>query len=286
MGALSMKTKRWLIVLILTSSLSGSVVNAQETGIQPIYPPPPPITPEATPYRPTVPANGGLSDWILYKRDCCEGKHGVYTPLYTEIYVNSGPSVPVGGMTLSRELKTGWSITGGARVLFFNEPHNRAWVVDLHIMNTNEGGGGAGNTQFPVTFFQNGVRSDQIVFQGVAGRTTFSVQGMNRTSVGLGLGRQWYLREAANSDGCNWRFGIDAGGRYGSERVAFNEFGHVVDVVGTTYAAAHTDVEFPCRNFIFHAGVRFEWAYTWSDVLQRTSDSQDLSFLLTIGVRF
>jgi hypothetical protein len=32
--------------------------------------------------------------------------------------------------------------------------------------------------------------------------------------------------------------------------------------------------------------VRIEWVYTWSDVLQRTSDVQDLSVLLTVGVRF
>lgn len=282
-----MKTKRWLGVMIVAAWLSASAVHAQQTGSQPIYPPPAPITPDAPPYRPAdnVQASGGLSDWILYKRDCCEGRQGVITPLYTEIYLNAGPSVPVGGMTLSRELKTGWSITGGMRALFFNEPLSRAWTVDLHIINTSESGG-AQDTQFPITFFQNGTRSDQVVFNGVAGRKTFSVLNINRTMFGVGFGREWYLREPADSDGCKWRFGIDGGGRYGSQRVHFNEFGHVVDVVGAMYASAHTELEFPWHSLIFHVGARFEWSYIWSDALQQTSDSQDLSLLLTIGIRY
>lgn len=277
-----MKTKRWLGVLILSAWLHGAALEAQQT--PPIYPPPAPITPEMTPIRPVeVTSVGGLSDWIVYRRDCCEGKPGAYTPLYTEIYFNAGPTMPVGGTTLSRELRTGWSFTAGARALFFDEPHTRAWAVDLHIMNTNASG--TGNTQYPVTFFQNGVRSDLLPFNGV-NRTTFSVQGSNRTSVGLGLGREWYLRAPADSDGRMWRWGIDTGGRYGNLRVAFHEFGHVLDVIGSLYCSVHSDIEFPCRSFLFHVGTRFEWAYTWSDVLQQSSDVQDLSVLLTIGVRF
>ena len=283
-----MKTNRWLSVMILAAWLSGPTVYGQQSTYEPIFPPPSPTGRDGVPDLPAMTpvfAGGGMSDWIVYKRDCCEGRPGVHTPLYTELYLNSGASIPMGGMTLSRELKTGWSITGGARALFFNEPLTNAWVVDVHLINTNESAGKQ-DTQFPITFFQNGVRSDLVVFEGVAGRKTFSVQNSNRTLVGLGLGREWYLRQPANSDGCNWRVGVDYGGRYGSHRVNFNEFGHVVDVVGSLYAAAHTDLEFPWHSAIFHAGFRLEWAYTWSDILQRTSDVQDLSVLFTVGVRF
>lgn len=283
-----MKIKRWLGIMIATVWLSGSAVCAQQTSYQPPYPPPSPIDEGGMLARPKdaiVPAGGGLSDWITNRRDCCEGKPGIITPLYTEVYLNAGPSIPVGGMTLSRELKTGWSITGGARAAFFNEPQTRAWVVDLHLINTNETGGRQ-NTQFPVTFFQNGTRSDLIPFQGAIGRTTFSVQKANRTLAGVGLGREWYLWRPATSEGCTWRFGIDGGGRWGSQRVSFNEFGHITDTVTSVYAAAHTELEFPCGSCLIHAGLRLECAYIWSDVLQRPSDSQDISLLVTMGIRF
>jgi hypothetical protein len=188
---------------------------------------------------------------------------GVYTPLYTELYLNAGPSVPVGNGTLSQELKTGWSITGGTRALFFNEPQTRAWVVDAHIINTNQSAGRQ-NTAFPVAFSHNGQKSSDVLFKGQTGLTDFTLQNANRTLVGLGFGREWYAWQPATSDGRMWRFGLDSGGRWGSQRVNFNEFGHLTDVVG----------------------VRVEWAYTWSDVLQRTSDSQDLNVLLSAGIRY
>jgi hypothetical protein len=68
--------------------------------------------------------------------------------------------------------------------------------------------------------------------------------------------------------------------------VNFNQFGHLTDVVGSAYAAAHSDLEFPWHACLFHAGIRLEWSYTWSDVLQRTSDASDVSVLLSVGVRY
>jgi len=283
-----MKTKRWLGVMIAAAWLIGAVGNAQQPGYQPTFPATAPLGRNGS-AEPTSQPGGadrsGLSDWIVYRRDCCEGRHGAVTPLYTELYLEAGPSIPVGGQTLSRELKTGWSIAGGARALFFNEQHSRAWVVDAHIINTNESAGVL-NTQFPLTFFHNGVRSDLVVFEGVAGRKTFSIQNSNRTMVGLGLGRNWYPWNPADSEGNKWRIGIDSGGRYGSHRINFSEFGHVTDVVGGIYAGAHSDVEIPWRGIVWHAGVRFEWAYTWSDILQQTSDVQDLNLFVTVGLRY
>jgi hypothetical protein len=283
-----MNTKRWLGVLIVAAWLSGSAAPAQERGEQPIYPPPSPLAPNAEIERQPgaiVPAGGVLSDWIVYRRECCEGPEGRYTPLYTELYVNAGPTMPIGGDTLSRELQTGWTITGGARALFFNESLTRAWVFDLHLINTNLSGG-AQDTQFPVTFFQNGTRSDLVNFLGVTGRKTFSVHNYNRTLVGLGVGRAWYPWQPADSDNCKLRFVADAGGRYGSGRVAFKEFGHVVDVIGQIYAGLRSELEFPCYGCMVHVGGRCEWAYTWSDVLQRQSNTQEISALLTLGVRY
>ncbi len=283
-----MKTKLTFGAMLMAGWLAASGVYAQAPVYQPLYPAPS-LTAPNTPVKRTdeslVPATGGLSDWITYRREYSEGPHGRVTPLYTEFYMQSGPTFPIGGMTLSRELKVGWSIAGGLRALFFDESHTSAWVVDGHIINTNESAGRQ-NTQFPLTFFEKGVRSDLVVFEGVAGRKTFSLQNSNRTLVGLGLGREWYLRQPANSEDLKWRFGIDGGGRWGSHRVNFSEFGHLVDVAGSIYAAAHTDAEFAWGVSIVHAGIRFEWAYTWSDILQQTSDVQNLSVLMTVGLRY
>ena len=283
-----MKTKRWLSVMILIAWLTGPAAYGQQSGDQPAFPAPGPLAPNGDPPLPVIQAgseSGGLSDWITYRRDCCEGGHGKYTPLYNELYVNAGPSVPVGGMTLSRELKTGWSITGGGRALFFNDTFSSAWVVDAHIINTNESAGRE-NTQFPILFFEKGIRSDQVVFEGVAGRKTFSIQDSNRTLVGLGFGREWYLGAPADADDWKWRFGVDVGGRYGSQRINFSEFGHVTDVIGSVYGAAHTDLEILCHSVLFHVGLRLEWAYTCSDILQRASDVQEVSFLFSTGLRY
>jgi len=278
-----MKATRLLSLVLLSVLCTGSIAWGQQPGYKPSYGPPTPIGEGDTELKPVshhAPA-GVLSDWIVYKKDCCEGRHGLCTPLYTEVYLRAGPTVPVGGMTLSRELVTGWSITAGARFLLFNEPQTNAFVVDVHIINTNEGGTRDG-TAFPITIFRAGTRQDF----GVNGVPGVTVKNSNRTLAGLGVGREWYLWQPADADGRKWRVGADFGGRYGSHNLAFNETRHITDTIGSMYAAAHTDLEIPCRLVSFHTGVRLEWAYTWSDILQRTSDVQDISLFLTVGVRY
>lgn len=275
-----MKRTHWQSLIVAAGWLMAASVHAQT----PLYPTPSPIASRQVTPRPEsdlVPATGVLSDWIAYRRDCCEGPPGRYTPLYTELYVRAGPSEPVGGGVLNRDLQTGWSFQGGARALFFDEPHTAAWVVDLHIINTYESAG-ANKTQFAVTAPVKGVT----VNYGQGGIPGATLQGSNRTLVGVGFGREWYLREPATSDAWRWRWGLDAGGRYGSHRININEGGHLVDVIGGTYAAVHTDVEIPCKQFVFYTGLRLEWAYTWSDILQQPSDVQDLTLYLTLGVRY
>src|SRR5207247_188290 len=99
-----------------------------------------------------------------------------------------------------------------------------------------------------------------------------TVSGLNRTFVNLGMGREWYMWHSANTPGNNWRMGMDFGGRYGSEKADFHEIRHRTDVVGGVYASLHTDLEIPCGCCIFQCGLRGQWAYTWSDILQKQSD--------------
>src|SRR5262245_6501605 len=232
-----MKTKIWLSVWIVAGWMIAASAEAQQngyrspttqtpppSGYQPIFPAPSPLNPDASPDKPAPSAGGQpgvLSDWIVYRCDACEGRYERACPLYTEIYSHFGASVPVGGMTLSRELKTGWSFVGGARALFFNEEYSAAWIVDAHVINTNESAGKQ-NTAFPLTITHNGTKT---VF-GPGGIPGATLQNSNRTMFGLGAGRDWWLWRPANFDGCTWRVGVDGGGRYGSGRVNFNELGH------------------------------------------------------------
>jgi hypothetical protein len=280
-----MKAKRLLGLVLFCVSWTGAAVSAQQPAYQPAYPPPSPLhdvsETQPTPHQATTAPVGVLSDWIVYRKDCCEGRLGMCTPLYTEAYLRAGPSIPVGGMTLSRELQTGWSITGGARFLLFNEPMTSAWVVDVHLINTHETAVRNG-TEFPITIFRAGTREDF----GLNGTPGATVKSSNRTLAGLGIGREWYLWEPADFEGRKCRVGADFGGRYGSHNLDFYETRHITDVIGSMYAAVHADVEFPCRNLILNTGVRLEWAYTWSDVLARTSDVQELSLFLSAGIRY
>jgi hypothetical protein len=115
-----------------------------------------------------------------------------------------------------------------------------------------------------------------------------TVGSLNRTFVNIGLGREWYLMGTAHSAAPSWRAGFDGGGRWGSEDLRTHELQHRSDVIGGAWASLHTDVEVPYGAFIFQGGLRFEWDYTWSDVLQlqNNSDLQEINLMFTAGVRF
>jgi len=113
-----------------------------------------------------------------------------------------------------------------------------------------------------------------------------TVRDSNRTLVGLGFGKEWYLWGSIVDPGNKWRIGVDGGGRYGSGSMTFNEIRHRTDVLGGLYAAAHTDFEIPHGRCFLYWGLRCEWAYTWGDILQRQSDVQEINVLATFGVRY
>jgi hypothetical protein len=185
---------------------------------------------------------------------------------------------------------------GGARGLLFNEEMTAAWLVDLHVINIHQYAG-THNRAFPLTVFQNGVPITTGAVSpappvGVGGgvEPPFNLEDMNRTMAGLGFGREWYPWHPADFDGPKWRIGLDGGGRWGSERlnvVDSARSAHTTGVVEGAYVALRSDLEVPCGNVMFQAGLRLEWAYTFSDILQQgNSNMQDLSLLLSVGVRY
>ena len=176
-------------------------------------------------------------------------------------------------------MENGWSFAVGARALFFNEHMTSACVVDAHVINTNEY---AEQTKYGVSRHRLS-RGRQARLH----RRRRVVEDWNRVAFGLGFGRDWFPWKPANADGCErgarrrWRRAAR-----GSDRVDFDQFGHLSSVCEAIYAGAHSDVEFPCGPLIWHVGVRCEWNYTWSTVLQRSSDIQEISLFFTLGARY
>jgi hypothetical protein len=223
-----------------------------------------------------------MSTWITYPRapGCC-GPLGMDGPIMSDVYLMVGLSVPIGSGPLANSLETGWTIQGGGRALFFNAPVDAAWVVDL----------GVGNFQYhasdrtrTVTFLNFPILGTNVPQLNV------SPAAFNETYVSLGIGREWWMLGSAEAchQAPNWRVGVDAGGRYGSAKLEFNEIRHSTDVVGGFYLAVHSDLELPCGGCIFFAGVRGEYNYTWSDILQRQNDAdiQALNLWFNFGARF
>src|SRR5262249_7442338 len=97
-----------------------------------------------------------------------------------------------------------------------------------------------------------------------------SVASFNETLVNLGFGREYYLWGSADCSRkeCNWRVGWEGGGSYGTCKVDFNEIRHRTDTLGGLFFALSSDLEVPYQCAILQAGIRCQYSYTWTDVLQ------------------
>ncbi len=251
-----------------------------ETPATPETLPAPGVLPGGTPLPagpPTAPTP--LSDWMLYRRpSCCSA--GPLFPFYTEAYVRAGPSVPVGGTFTGRELLVGWTFEGGVRGMFFNQAMTSAWIVDAGVVNTNNGALSPGT---PVKL--------DIILPDATGTPTrgfhdVTIHNYNRTFASLGFGKDWYPWQPANSPTGTWRFGVDAGGRYGSSSMTFYEIRHRTHVIYGPYMAVHTEFQVPCGCCFLSWGLRVEWAYTEDEILQRGTYTQDINALATFNIRY
>jgi hypothetical protein len=190
---------------------------------------------------------------------------------------------------MNRALHTGWGVQGGARALFFNKEVDTAWTVDLGASNYNYNG-----TNNNLTFTLHNLPfqvTDQV------GQTTtqlvpdfpVSVDGVNQTFGNVAFGREWWLIGTGKDGGWPlWRVGFDGGGRWGTEKMNLMQLKHRTDVVGGLFFALHSDVEVPCSRAVLFGGVRLEYSYTWSDILQSQNDGdvQALNFMFSFGARF
>jgi NAD-dependent dihydropyrimidine dehydrogenase PreA subunit len=224
-----------------------------------------------------------LSNWITYNRpNCCQGPVGGSMPIGTELFIRSGPSIPFGSEVFGTVLDVGWMFQGGARALFFDQGMTKAWTVDASISN-HKNRAGPNDVRIPLSIID--AATGQRINFGSGTIPGVTVRGLNRTFVNFGLGREYYLWHPANHDS-NLRVGVDGGIRYGTCKADFYEIRHRTDVIGGTFAALHSDLEIPCGCCIFQCGLRGEWAYTWSDILQKSSEVHDVNFLVNLGVRY
>jgi hypothetical protein len=310
---------------LIVAALSWSAAWAQSTpavtnGPEAVTPVPSAATDPAQPSGTSGPAGPvspagtpGLSQWITYggRPDCC-GPIGGNGPIKDELYLRTGPSLPVAGPIMGHVLETGWEVQGGGRVLFFNPDRDKAWTVDVSISSIWNGGQHDDHL-FPMHILAStgaviaGTGTPEVFHADVVG----ALRELNRTSVNLGVGREWYLVGNAASCGCgqrSWRVGIDGGVGYGSQSASvavqtfpglpgvaadgtlavINMLRRSTDTFASAFVSLHTDVEFPCGCCVYQFGFRAEWAYTWSDLLQvqNDSDMMDVNLLLTFGVRF
>jgi hypothetical protein len=249
---------------------------------------PPPAPPGGEPPAPHE--SGKLSSWMAYPQvDCC-GPMGRDGPIMVELFLRNGVELPVEGAIFGHVLQPGWIIEGGGRSIFFNSALDAAWDVDLSIANVFNRGQHSDRkiliTQ-PVSTGTNPITGQPL---GITTRTVeTSLRELNRTYVDLGLGHEWYFWGCKCCPGLRWRAGIDAGGRLGTQKAEFYEIQHRTDVLAGLFVGLHSDVEIPCGGCCtFIAGLRAEWSYNWSDILQAHNDSdlQDVDFTVNLGVRF
>jgi hypothetical protein len=247
---------------------------------------PAPVSPAGSTDTPTNAASGdhvgtGLSSWITYDRgNCCTGS-GDGVPLKTEFFTRIGPSFPVGGEFFGRTLSTGWMVEGGVRAMFFNHEWSKAWAVELGVTNTYNENQTANKVFIGNTFSNGGLPVGPV-----------TVRSLNRTYASLLFGREWYFGVPANmgTDCSDWRFrvGGDVGGRYGSEEIKIIEtVNHHTDVTEGFVVALHTDAELPLGRWTLIAGIRTEYAYSFSNIIAEHHGSiQDISLLFNFGVRY
>jgi hypothetical protein len=286
----------WALVLSLAGFGTARCQTPEGPTPVPFAPPSFPVTIPAGPKDPVpemqIPS---LSSWILNPRGDLRGPYGGDGPIRLELFLRSGVDFPVGGGKFMETLQTGWTIDGGLRTLCFNTAGDAAWAFELGILNTFNHGKRP-DIQFPLSILVPpptanvvGATTPQRVNfgrdPGVPGVTT---ESLNRTYVTFGAGREWFGTLSILPQCWHWRFGVDAGGRWGTESMGFNEIRHRTDTIGGVYAAIHSDLEIPVNCGYVFFGLRLEYAYTWADILQDTTntDVQDLNFLFNVGLRF
>jgi hypothetical protein len=242
-----------------------------------------------------VPTLGSYSTWLAYPRSigCC-GPIGANGPIGAELYVRSGTSVPFGGGYFNSIFKPGWDIEGGVRTLLFNPDVTAAWTMDLSLTNIHyytSTRNQALITNYPAQVPTTTLFGTTTTVTQIQPTKLVTPNGLNDTTVNLAFGREWYLKgfPVVCNKNSAWRAGFDIGGRWGSRKLDLMEINHKTGAIEGFFVSLHTDYEYHiCGCCTLYAGLRMEYGYTFSDILQRQNDCDInmLNFLATFGVRY
>lgn len=269
----------------------------------PTYSPPnnpptglPPATPTGTLTAPPtgLPPGSVASPWVGSRpAGACCGPVGANGPIGYELYVRTGPNLPVGGEDLSAAILTGWTTGGGGRALFFNPAGDRAWVLDLGLSYTYNQGK---NSRVLGVFTPTALDQNTNEPTGPDEVNSFGVRGLHRTNFNFAVGRDWFLNGAGNlgmNPAANWRVGGDIGGSWGTSHVDLNPVADTSNYLrksGVTHGVflgTHASWEKPMGAYVLFGGLRTQVGYTWTNLVAPVGgDIIDVSFLLTAGVRY
>lgn len=229
------------------------------------------------------PVSPSAAEWLNNSPCNCCGPTGKNGPIGSELFVMTGPTIPVGPSILTRFANTGWMVEGGVRSLFFNPNGDAAWtaVVALSYQYNN----GSGRVA-PFNFFNNP-------------RVPVTIRELERYGLTFGGGRDWFLYGQAQNCGrdTNLRVGVETGGRWGGERANLNlivnnpiaggTFLHRYKVYGGYYLGGHVNFEVPMGSWVWFGGFRAEWGINFGDVIPYQNNTiQDVNLLLSTGFRY
>lgn len=236
------------------------------------------------------------SRWITNGPCLCDGA-GQSPPIAAEVYFRTGISTPFASSfnhhdVLGRDMRAGFLYQFGIRTLFFDAPATRAWAVDVSISHIDNGQDPDIGYPLAVIDFTGdidpltGQPEVKLIQFGTPNLPAVHIRETHRTYLNLGVGRDSYWSASADDPGRRFRIGWDIGARYGALSQEYDRIKHRTDVIGGAFFGVHGEFEFPTSWGAWHAGVRCEYSYTWSDILQRASDIQEINTMATFGIRY
>ena len=259
------------------------------------------LPPASNPFPDTAPLGaprGTLHQQILASPPNCCGPVGRNGPVTYELFTNTGPVWIIGGGNeISGATRFGWAVEGGGRTLLFNQARDAAFTLSLGLRYAYNGADDS-------RVFDVFTRQPQDTNQQTGASTPrgpdqlipYRLRGITRSEITYGIGRDWFLNGPATTGAApswNTRFGVDVGGRWGTSRVDLvpvplpDGYTRRSVVAHTLTFGAHLDAEMPYGASILFAGVRTQYGLAFSNVIPpQDGNFQDLSVLLTLGVRF
>jgi hypothetical protein len=246
---------------------------------------------------PGVPFGSYPSPYYTDGPECCgpTDRNGL---IGTEIYTDTGVSIPFGAGDFVHRLEAGWMVGAGGRSLFFNRAHDAAWTVELGWSYQYNRGDQNNPTMLNVRQANTTNATTGLPQAQPDVLTNLIVRDVIRNNLNFGFGRDWWLwgpGATGLEHGWNLRVGALVGGRYGTAHVDELPFINPADIYyfrrqGTTtgiYFDFHANCEVPLGSVIFFAGLQVQYGYDWTNIAPPyAGDIQNVNIMIQSGFRF